>query len=282
MKNNNVILLLSNNLGKLTVNRYNQLVKNRPVNSDIYIILDSTREMGTSTNLPLFRFTFSELKELNICLFQDQSLVPGNTHLPIFLFFSKNRFYKKYWLIEDDVCFTGNWRDFFSDILTNQFDFGTCHIRKYDQEPNWNYWKIKKDGKALRKKDMIRSFNTIYCFSNIGIQQIINSLQNNKWHGHHEVLLPTICKILNLKLFDFGGDGSYTPEKLKNKYYISESKIDGSLGNSSFGTMRYRPRITFTFKRNTLYHPVKELSLIIRILKFFKAKIYLFITRKIL
>jgi hypothetical protein len=58
-------------------------------------------------------------------------------------------------------------------------------------------------------------------------------------------------------LADFGGDGKFVPEGMKNQFYTWQSRY--SQGSSQRGTLRYRPVYSRVgSSKNKIYHPVKN------------------------
>jgi len=81
------------------------------------------------------------------------------------------------------------------------------------------------------------------------------------WNGHCEVIWPTIASLASLRLEDIGGNGSFTPDERRGRYYNNTP----SEWSQFPGTFVYRPcfadrnlfgpQCHFT---GTLWHPVKE------------------------
>ncbi|MBD0258518.1 MAG: DUF3405 domain-containing protein, partial [Cytophagales bacterium] len=86
-----------------------------------------------------FAFDESKLSELNFVPIGFR-VVPGNTHFPLFAFLDMNPGYDYYWVIEDDVRFSGDWKYFFDSFSAVDKDFLTSHIRTSAQEPDWPWW----------------------------------------------------------------------------------------------------------------------------------------------
>lgn len=182
------------------------------------------------------------------------SLVPGNNHFPLLQFYINNPHYQYYWCIEDDVKFSGKWRNFFETFSGIRKDFITCHLRTPSEEPGWYWWSsLAHPYSTIPLNDRIRSFNPIYRISNDALDYIHRALLSH-WCGHHEVLLATLLYGAGFKLMDFGGKGKFVPKGFENKFYTS------NIGNTH-GTMRWRPAFTSVGPdKNKLYHPVKEVS----------------------
>jgi hypothetical protein len=92
-------------------------------------------------NLPkenLFVFTDVVLHELGYIPVKN-SLLPGSSHFPLLQFFRENSQFAYYWLIEDDVAFSGDWSVLFDAFSKNRADFISTTIRKYEEEPYWSW-----------------------------------------------------------------------------------------------------------------------------------------------
>jgi hypothetical protein len=173
-----------------------------------------------------------------------EKLVPGNAHFPLLQFYREFPGYHYYWLIEHDVRFSGDWRLFFYELRECDADFLTCHVRNYENAPNWDWWQLDHPEHNIKRPDMLASFNPIYRISNRSLSFLHQKLIEG-WKGHNEVLFPTLLCRHGFKILDMGGQGIYTPQHWKDKFYTAE-------------TLKYRP----VFKRpgnmkNLLYHPVK-------------------------
>jgi hypothetical protein len=181
-------------------------------------------------------------------------------HLVILDFFLKFPFYDYYWFIEYDVRYTGNWSYFFGRYDARPDDLITSHIRCFIEEPLWGWW--QSFGHAtlrLPTRTWLRSFNVIYRISNRALEFMDRMLRRG-WHGHHEVLFPTLLHQNGFKLRDFGGTSKFTDPNEINVAYTSAGSRSGFL--SVLGTIRWRPARSSPGKKEMmLYHPVKPESL---------------------
>jgi len=151
------------------------------------------------------------------------------------------------------VKFIGDWKLFFSHFANAKDDFITSHIRSFRQEPYWYYWPtLFHPEKKINRLKYLRSFNPIYRISHRALEYI-DKMHEDKWMGHHEVLIPTLLRKGRFKLRDFGGTGRFVRFGERNLFYIDSSSpalFDGS--------MRYRPEVaSFQEYKNKLAHPVK-------------------------
>lgn len=199
-------------------------------------------------------YTFEDLTGLGYPMI-GESVVPGHTHFPLMAYY-KEQVEKSdyYWLIEYDVRFSGAWHKLFDYFSDSSADFISSYIRHYSEEPNFYWWDLKSSTEVIPLEKRVRSFNPIYRISARALD-FLDKEQKNGWHGHYEVLVPTLLYHNDgFELLDFGGDGKFT--KQKNKFYTSRTDKEGKITS---GTMRYIPAMAEPgFKSNKLYHPVKE------------------------
>jgi hypothetical protein len=199
-----------------------------------------------------YLFTNTVLNELKFNPIGN-TLVPGNNHFPLLKFYMENPGYEYYWVIEDDVRFSGKWTLLFDAFLTIPSDFITCCIRYWAKEPDWYWWwSLTHPIKNIPLDKRIASFNPVYRISNGALRFIFEALLDG-WCGHHEVLLPTLLRYEGYSITDFGGDGDFVLHNNKNKFYIS------SRPGTDEDTMRFAPALKKTGDLpDKLYHPVKD------------------------
>jgi hypothetical protein len=202
-----------------------------------------------------YPFTFESLIALNYTPIKN-AIVPGSTHFPVLQYFREFPKFRYYWVIEDDVRYTGDWRHFFSFFNAYDHDLITSHIRRFEDEPDWPWWNsLSHNGEKVSRPDRLRSFNPIYRISGRALSFIHDAL-SQKWIGHHEVLMPTLLNDNGYTLLDFGGEGDFVASGNTNKFYTS-GQLDRR-GSLREGTMRFRPVWKSSGdQKNKLYHPVK-------------------------
>jgi hypothetical protein len=183
-------------------------------------------------------------------------LVPGHTHMPILEFHREHPEFSHYWLIEQDVVFTGHWRDFFAACARSSADFLTCHVRAYADEPDWPRWDLAHPHQEVPLHERLRSFNPICRFSNRALQ-CVDRCHADRWRGHHEVLLPTLIYRHGLSVAELGGRGPFTELELVTRFYMDAPP--NPQGKMTTGSMRHRPSLYPWQLRepDRLYHPVK-------------------------
>lgn len=192
----------------------------------------------------LFVFTSDALKELGYTPIERGKLVPGSNHFPLLKFFKENQCYDYYWLVEDDVCFSGDWKDFFGSFASCTSDFLSSVIETKAENPTWYWWTSLKTGnEVIAEEKLLKSFNSIYRLSSQALVCIDAHLRIG-WMGHYEVLLPTLLYNKGFLLEDFGGEGTFVRPENNAKFYDDTS-------------MRIAPVLPDD-RKNYLFHPVKE------------------------
>lgn len=72
--------------------------------------------------LNTFSFTNSILHELGYSPIEER-LLPGSNHFPLLKFYREHPDYDYYWMVEDDVRFSGDWNDVISTSMCKFTDF---------------------------------------------------------------------------------------------------------------------------------------------------------------
>ena len=187
------------------------------------------------------------------------TMLPGHCHFPILRLFQESPKIQQLWLVEYDVRFTGKWKVLFDHFASDDADLITCHLRHHDQEPGWHWWNTLRppEGQSLDQVQPLRAFLVVARYSAAALAKLID-YQSQGWVGHQEVIIPTLLRHAGLKVRDIN-DAS--PSHRARRFYVSYSDQNGAL--EEFGTMRYRPaRAHAGLRSNTLYHPVKPVSMI--------------------
>ena len=242
-----VVLYLTNKSNEWTLSAFHALEQSLQGVADVYY---AYHQQGVVLPVSLqnienqFVFTSDILSELGYTPIEEGKLVPGSNHFPLLKFFKENQGYDYYWLVEDDVRFSGEWKDFFGSFASCTSDFLSSVIETKAENPNWYWWTSLKTGNAvIAEEKQMKSFNPIYRLSRQALTCIDAHLRIG-WMGHHEVLLPTLLYNKGFLLEDFGGDGSFVRQENKSKFYDLTS-------------MRIAPVLPDD-RKNYLFHPVKE------------------------
>jgi len=254
---NQAILLVTDKDSPVIIDQYNALKKATEKYADVFIAYHQkeTQKLSYVNNADYYLFSNSILTELGYNPL-GPSLVPGNNHYPLLKFYRENPGYDYYWVIEDDVRFSGDWALLFDSFINHSADFITCTIRHWIEEPTWGWWRLEHKSKEIPLEKRIKSFNPIYRISNSALD-FLNKVLLDGWWGHHEVLMPTMLKNGGYEIADFGGVSKYTPKGFVKKFYTA-NKWDKE-GLMTYGTMRWKPVFdSVGLEPDKLYHPVKD------------------------
>lgn len=242
-----VVLYLTNKSNEWTLSAFHALAQSLQGVADVY---HAYHQQGVVLPVSLqnienlFVFTSDILSELGYTPIEEGKLVPGSNHFPLLKFFKENQGYDYYWLVEDDVRFSGEWKEFFGSFASCTSDFLSSVIETKAENPNWYWWTSLKTGNAvIAEEKQMKSFNPIYRLSSQALACVDAHLRKG-WMGHHEVLLPTLLYNKGFLLEDFGGEGSFVRLENKSKFYDDTS-------------MCIAPVLPDD-RKNYLFHPVKE------------------------
>lgn len=207
-----------------------------------------------------FKFNDSVIEYLNYPMISN-AITPGHAHFPLFYYFLKRRPVSDfYWIIEYDVRFTGKWSYLFNSFEKNKSDFLTAHIKSYNEEPEWPWWDLEHTFTEIPLSERWRSFNPIFRISKRAMTFLHDKFISG-WKGHNEVLLITLLKHNGFSVGDF----NYQPlaEDKMVDFYSSRANKQGKL---LVGSHRHKPPMTKPgFRKNKIYHPVKEDSRVGRV-----------------
>lgn len=241
------VLYLTNKSNEWTLSSFHALEQSLQGKADVYFAYHQQGDVlpVSLQNIEnLFVFTSDVLKELGYTPIERGKLVPGSNHFPLLKFFKENQCYDYYWLVEDDVRFSGDWKDFFDSFASSTSDFLSSVIETKAENPTWYWWTSLKTGnEVIAEEKLLKSFNSIYRLSSQALVCIDAHLRIG-WMGHYEVLLPTLLYNKGFLLEDFGGEGTFVRPENNAKFYDDTS-------------MRIAPVLPDD-RKNYLFHPVKE------------------------
>ena len=241
------VLYLTTKSNEWTLNSFHALEQSLQGMADVYFAYHQQGDVlpVSLQNIEnLFVFTSDVLNELGYTPIEKGKLVPGSNHFPLLKFFKENQCYDYYWLVEDDVRFSGEWKDFFGSFASCTSDFLSSVIETKAENLTWYWWTSLKTGnEVIAEEKLLKSFNPIYRLSSQALACIDAHLRIG-WMGHYEVLLPTLLYNKGFLLEDFGGEGTFVRPENNTKFYDDTS-------------MRIAPVLPDD-RKNYLFHPVKE------------------------
>nr|WP_293549579.1 DUF707 domain-containing protein [Prevotella sp.] len=241
------VLYLTNKSNEWTLSAFHALEQSLQGKADVYFAYHQQGDVlpVSLQNIEnLFVFTSDVLNELGYTPIEKGKLVPGSNHFPLLKFYKENQGYDYYWLVEDDVRFSSEWKDFFGSFASCTSDFLSSVIETKAENPTWYWWTSLKTGnEVIAEEKLLKSFNPIYRLSRQALA-CIDAYLRIGWMGHYEVLLPTLLYNKGFLLEDFGGEGTFVRPENNAKFYDDTS-------------MRIAPVLPDD-RKNYLFHPVKE------------------------
>lgn len=241
------VLYLTTKSNEWTLSAFHALEQSLQGKADVYFAYHQQGDVlpVSLQNIEnLFVFTSDVLNELGYTPIEKGKLVPGSNHFPLLKFYKENQGYDYYWLVEDDVRFSSEWKDFFGSFASCTSDFLSSVIETKAENPTWYWWTSLKTGnEVIAEEKLLKSFNPIYRLSRQALV-CIDAYLRIGWMGHYEVLLPTLLYNKGFLLEDFGGEGTFVRPENNAKFYDDTS-------------MRIAPVLPDD-RKNYLFHPVKE------------------------
>lgn len=241
------VLYLTTKSNEWTLSAFHALEQSLQGKADVYFAYHQQGDVlpVSLQNIEnLFVFTSDVLNELGYTPIEKGKLVPGSNHFPLLKFYKENQGYDYYWLVEDDVRFSSEWKDFFDSFASCTSDFLSSVIETKAENPTWYWWTSLKTGnEVIAEEKLLKSFNPIYRLSRQALA-CIDAYLRIGWMGHYEVLLPTLLYNKGFLLEDFGGEGTFVRPENNAKFYDDTS-------------MRIAPVLPDD-RKNYLFHPVKE------------------------
>ncbi|GGK85794.1 hypothetical protein [Amphritea balenae] len=232
-------------------------------------LADETKELGDAFILyhlqdgnddellrrnPHYCFTDESIDAMNYRKL-GEGLSPGATHFPVLKFNLDFEEYDYYWLIENDVQYSGSWNDFFRCFDENCADYLTSNIYPFASMPEWPWWELSHPDIEIPESKRFRSFNPVFRVSCRALTAM-HILLRSGWLGHNEVAMPTLLHLAGLDIEDFGGEGPFVPKDRLHRFYSSSHANE--YGRLNTGTYRFRPAFEqIGDLEGKLYHPVK-------------------------
>jgi hypothetical protein len=167
--------------------------------------------------------------------------------------------YERFWLVEYDVDFSGDWGDFFAEAALYPEDLLVTRLRRLSSQPNWWHASTFRMPERLRRDPLI-GFFPLSRFSRRLVDAYRQAVAAPGWAGHFEIVLPTVAEALGFTVAEIGGEGAFTPEERLRRHY------GGSFSTRGSTTFGYRPPRSYAYfheqpkrfrEANRLYHPVK-------------------------
>lgn len=179
------------------------------------------------------------------------SLKPGNCDLPIIMFARKFPDYDYFFVMEDDVTYTGDIATLVTELSSDDADLLCTHL--HDCPKKWDYKSSFTSQITDYSEPLKLCFLPFFRISKQGINAIDEAYQHGLF-GHHEIVWPFVLFKQNMTVQDIGGTNVYTSPAYINKYY--QGFVD-STGRKNGSFTPTPPKLKTGRKKNTLYHPIK-------------------------
>ena len=194
----------------------------------------------------------------------------GHTDLILLHFARARPDYDRYWIVEYDVRFSGDWRRFFAAFEAEEADLITPVLYRRVDLPERRGWAWPESGDletgaaplqfvwpqpSLPPERQFCAFMPIYRVTRAGLAAV-DAAWRAGWAGHSEAVWPTAIAEAGLRLLDPGGDGPFTPPELRGRFYTCTPTGEVL----SPGTLCFKPPLYGPGMRpDMLWHPVKPL-----------------------
>lgn len=160
--------------------------------------------------------------------------------------------YDYYYMMEFDVDYAGNWREFFEQVAPREGDLIAAHIHWRLQNPDWIHWRWHYSVPVPNNKQLM-ALIVLMRMSRRMVDVYTEALRSGKWVGNIEALAPTIALNHNLSIVDLGGRGDFTPPEWKEKYY----NYGGTFEFRPIRGAKYWHQDQTGFVPGLLHHPIK-------------------------
>lgn len=178
----------------------------------------------------------------------------GHTDLILMNYWRAFPGYDRYWGIEYDVRYTGPWRRFLSAFEEDDSDLLAPMLCRRRDFPDWLFWPSLITPEAPPSDSQsVSSFMPVFRASG-RLMRAVDEAYREGWGGHLECSFATIAATRGLSIADLGGDGEFTPEARRGRFYSGAVR---DLYRAP-GTFVFKPTFFRTGSRpDMLWHPVK-------------------------
>jgi len=161
--------------------------------------------------------------------------------------------YEYVWLVENDVDYAGNWRDFFLSKMESSADLIAAYIRARVPDDDWYHWSWFRAPPEVLFAHHTQSFLAIARFSRRLLSLYVDAVRNDLWEGHTEALFPTIARYHGFTISDLA-PGAFCPEQWLGTSHGCGKQFDWA---PTMQRAYFHEQPMLFLERNVLYHPVK-------------------------
>jgi hypothetical protein len=190
------------------------------------------------------------------CRLEDWDMA-GNLDL-VFLEFRRRRpDFARYWFLEYDVHWEGDWSVFLEHFAASPADVLAATVQQIDEvahkegDPPYPRQVVPADMKWERR-NVIKAFLPAARLTARALDAL-DAAYGAGLGGHYEINVPSVAAQNGYAVEDFGGDGRYVRPENRNRFYFAR----GATYSHSPGTFVFRPVQRVLARPNTLWHPVK-------------------------
>lgn len=116
------------------------------------------------------------------------------------------------WMVEYDVDFAGNWRDFFSAFANDTTDLLVSRVMTPADQPHWINWEGVRSPPQLPVEQRLGCFMPASRQSRRFIDIYGEEIEGGAWQGHSECTMPSIAAYRGLSIKDLLCTGPYAFE----------------------------------------------------------------------
>lgn len=177
----------------------------------------------------------------------------GHTDLILLHFWRAQPGHARYWVVEYDVRWSGDWRRFLGSFEEDPADLLCPGIIGRMADPGWYNWPSLTGPEHLPEETQFRAFLPVFRAS-AAMMRTVDAAYREGWGGHCECTWPTLALRAGLSVVDLGGDGPLTPERYRGRFYASTP----AALHLAPGTLVFKPVLhRVGRRRDMLWHPVK-------------------------
>ena len=244
--------------------RFYQSLRNSIPDIDFHIVTyDNSGSAGyrpiriADTEFPRSVYNLASVRAMGYPAKVPQSSFPFKDHcdIPILLFWRDHQEYRRYWVMEDDVEYTGDLGTLIRGLraTSGNSELLCTHLRLLPKD--WNYICMFSTGSDLPPPDhpFRVCFLPFFCATFTALAAIDGAYLRG-WSGQHEMVWPSVLDFAGMRIRDIGGCGPFVAPEDRNQRYIDRSPGDYQK-HGSFGTKKIR--LAPGREPDMLWHPVK-------------------------
>lgn len=164
----------------------------------------------------------------------------------------------RFWVVEHDVAFTGDWRRFFDTFEDSDADLLSTCVRSRQDDPCWVNWPSLQgiETQSVLDQAATAAFLPIFRVS-ARMFRAMDEAYAAGFGGHLEATWSTLARLRGMTLEDIGGTGRFVAPGNRHRFYTSAHSSAAQFYLAP-GTFFAKPAMYRAgSRRDTLWHPVK-------------------------